>query len=34
MLDYLTDWWVKHVNGTDRKLGTYLAARGPAGAGA
>ncbi|WP_461210123.1 bacteriohemerythrin [Desulfocurvus sp. DL9XJH121] len=30
VLDYLTDWWKTHINGTDRKLAAFLKDRGVA----
>lgn len=28
LLDYLTDWWFRHINGTDRAMGEVLRANG------
>lgn len=28
MLDFLTDWWIGHIQGTDMRLGEHLKARG------
>jgi len=28
LLDYLTDWWMKHINGTDQVMGAVLRANG------
>ncbi len=28
LLDWLTDWWMNHINGTDKELGTFLRDRG------
>lgn len=28
LLDYLTDWWFKHINGTDKIMGSVLRANG------
>jgi len=28
LLDYLTDWWFKHINGTDKVMGEILTAKG------
>ena len=30
MLDYLTDWWFKHINGIDQKMATFLIEKGAA----
>ncbi len=28
LLDWLTDWWMKHINGTDKEFGTFLRDKG------
>ena len=28
LLDYLTDWWFKHINGTDKVMGAVLQKKG------
>ncbi|UZP67025.1 hemerythrin family protein [Desulfovibrio mangrovi] len=28
LLDYLTDWWFKHINGTDKVMGAVLKSKG------
>jgi len=28
LLDYLTDWWCKHINGTDQIMGSVLKEKG------
>lgn len=28
VLDYLTDWWITHIRGTDMRLGEHLKAKG------
>ncbi|MFV0347213.1 MAG: bacteriohemerythrin [Halodesulfovibrio sp.] len=28
LLDYLTDWWFRHINGTDKVMGALLKAKG------
>jgi len=28
LLDYLTDWWFRHINGTDKIMGALLKSKG------